>query len=389
MKLAMKTYASSLMITVTAAAVVAPRRSDQASFLGMNASCAGKASGKPKGHGYGKDKCPCIGIDNLRGYFAATLDFHHVQYPLEVGASCNTWERGIHPECKETPAPSWCRESWCYVDPCNCDLDVQPKRTNLGVTYQGNAAYFSYDTCNAFDFWTKAKNPDACILQKDSTSCSQKATCAWDGKQCRGKEAVQNCANNKAMSASSYGHGDCRCVGIGGHKNGKAVRHINDHEEASYSSNVGSSCQAWEQDVHPDCQKDGPKPAWCSQKWCFVDPCKCSLAQPPTAVMMANAYEKFQGKTAYFSYETCGSVNTWNDHLKEAYCTPYTSEASCQSVKKCMWTGGKCMGKALGEICAEQKSTGVLGIEYGTEDSAFGFRPFAGVLVAFGFLLVA
>merc|ERR1719217_1918567 len=42
----------------------------------------------------------------------------------------------------------------------------------------------------------------------------------------------------------------------------------------TYSPNVGATCQAWESTTHPDCLKDGDKPSWCSEKWCFVDPCK-------------------------------------------------------------------------------------------------------------------
>jgi hypothetical protein len=185
------------------------------------------------------------------------------------------------------------------------------------------------------------------------------------------------------MSATLYGNQDCRCVGFGGHKNGKAVRYINDNEDVSYNSNVGSSCEAWEMTAHPDCKKDGAKPAWCSQKWCYVDPCKCNLATEPRAVMDANAYEMFQGKTAFFSYETCGSVDHWTDAHKEEYCHAYTTEATCGTLDKCMWTGKKCTSKALGELCDLQEESGVLGVESG----AFSFRPFAGLLPAFVYFL--
>jgi hypothetical protein len=119
-----------------------------------------------------------------------------------------------------------------------------------------------------------------------------------------------------------------------------------------------------------------------------VDPCKCKLATDPRAVMTGNAYERFQGKTAFFSYETCGSTDYWTDHLKHEYCHTYTTEASCKTVNKCMWTGAKCTSKALGEVCKEQKSTGILGVEAGGESgSALGFRPLACLLLAFGFLV--
>jgi hypothetical protein len=107
--------------------------------------------------------------------------------------------------------------------------------------------------------------------------------------------------------------------------------------------------------------------------------------------MRANTYERFQGKTAFFSYETCGSVDHWTDTLKKEYCHTYTTEASCNAVtgnRKCMWHGGKCMGKALGELCAEQKKTGILGMEYEDEEGgARSFCPFASVLIVLGVLI--
>jgi hypothetical protein len=120
-----------------------------------------------------------------------------------------------------------------------------------------------------------------------------------------------------------------------------------------------------------------------------VDPCKCNLAKPPSAVMTANAYERYQGKTAFFSYETCGSTDLWTDTLKTEYCHTYTTEATCEKLDKCMWTGGKCTPTAIGKICAEQKASGILGIEAGGVDAggAFEFRPIACLLLVFGMLI--
>jgi len=287
--------------------------------------------------------------------------------------------------------PSWCRESWCHVDPCNCDLDVVPKRTSLGTTYQGSPAYFSYDTCSGFDFWTKEKNPKACVLQEDASSCAQAPDCAWDGVHCRGTEAVQVCANTQALPIA-YGQQNCRCVGFGGRLNGQAVRYIDDHEEASYDSNVGSICAAWEMDAHPDCKTAGAKPGWCSQKWCYVDPCSCNTGVPPKAVMMENAFERFQGKTAYFSYETCGGTDLWsaNDTMKGEYCHMYKTQASCKTVEKCRWTGTKCLGEALSETCDEQKDSGILGYDTAIQkDGACSCGPYSAAMIMLGLLVVS
>lgn len=348
-------------------------------FLGMNAtqSKCDHRGGKPKGHGYGQDTCPCVGIDNLRGYFASNLDYYHVQYPLEAGASCDNWDKGVHPECAGEPVPQWCRKSWCFVDPCNCDLDDSPKKSRLGVTYQGGPAFYSYKTCNDFDFYTLDHNPDACPIQKDAATCSGKSNCVWNGAQCKDKIVSDVCAAKRNADPSVHGKDDCRCIGFGGRENGKAVLHINHEDQAIYDANVGSVCKAWEATSHPDCLKtDGTRPAFCDDRWCYVDPCSCNTLTPPRTVMSANGDQRFQGKTVYWSYETCGSKDEWTKTLKSEYCVSQTTEATCSMMEKCVWTGKGCVGKAFKDICTDQKSSGVLGIEVFNA----GARPIVGIL---------
>lgn len=271
---------------------------------------------------YGKPSCPCVGIDNLKGYYATQQDAYHVQYPAEAGASCSTWDsHGTkHPECRGGfyDGPEWCRQSWCYVDPCNCHLDVLPKMTNAGIEYQGSPAYWSYNTCGGMDFYSQEMNKDACIMQKTESACSKNPDCAWNGELCGGKEAVSTCKNAAKKDESKYGQEDCRCIGIGGRHPGKAFMYINEQDLARYDPNVGSRCEAWEMDAHPQCLKDGEKPGWCSLKWCFVDPCKCKTKVPPKAVSGPNQGMMFQGKLAHWSAETCGNEDTWSSSNSSA-----------------------------------------------------------------------
>jgi len=358
-------------------------------FLGSNGtqlqvSCAKK---NPNSVSYGKDKCRCIGIDNLKGYYASQENFHHVQRTAETGASCSAWDKGMHPECLGTVKPGWCSQEWCYVDPCSCDLDVLPKQTVVGITYQGMPAYWSYNTCGSTDFYsqTMVGAADACVNQKDKATCSKQSKCAWDGKQCGGKEILETCKALAKKDEAVYGQEDCRCVGLGSKDAGKAFMHIN--EKVSYDINVGSTCHAWESDSHPDCLKDGDKPSWCSAKWCFVDPCKCKTATPPKAVMPANRYMRFQGKTAYWTYATCGSEDTWSSTHKGMYCAERKTEAKCVELSKCAWNGKSCLGKALVEICAKQEETGVLGMETPLQSGSVSLQSFKAlilVLMAFG-----
>jgi len=324
---------------------------------------------------YGKSACPCVGIDNLPGVSGATLDDHHVEYTLEAGASCAAWDDGLHPAC-ESGGATWCKQKWCYVDPCNCNIDILPKMTQMqvggktGVTFKGMPAYWSYATCGGIDYYTSSMSKDACVMQKDAYKCSQNPKCAWDGKRCGGKEAVTSCIERTTLDPITYGEEDCRCVGLGRNGGpGRAYMYINEHTRVKYPPEVGATCKAWEADVHPDCLAGGSRPSWCDQKWCFVDPCKCKASVPPKVVMEANSYMKFQGKTAYWSYATCGSTDTWSSSGAGQYCVNQKSEAACTSMKKCGWTGKECMGIALAEICAVQEATGILGMESGLERS--------------------
>jgi hypothetical protein len=330
----MKTFVGVLTVLFSAAyGAAVDKLFKGSSFLGMNGTrshCQKKVQNPVGGSTYGENKCPCVGIAHIQGYFATQQEYHMVQYPLEMGATCAAWEDGLHPKCKAAVPPAWCKQKWCYVDPCNCDLDVVPKKTTLGLKFQGQAAFWSYRTCGGTDFFTADVGPKSCTAQKDHGACIANPDCGWDGKQCIGKDALSSCDAKMFIDENTYGKEDCRCVGINGHKNGQALLAINDHEEASYPPGVGATCGAWEDKIVADCMKDGPKPKWCSQKWCYVDPCKCSLAIPPKTVMNANGYLRYQGKTVYWSYATCGSVDQWSSDMKAEYCVTQTTEKGCK-----------------------------------------------------------
>jgi len=312
---------------------------------------------------YGKDSCPCVGIENLKGYYATQESFYHVQRSSETGATCQAWDDGKHPKCREEPTPAWCKQSWCYVDPCNCHLDVLPKQTIVGVDYQGTPAYWSYNTCGGMDFFSADMSPEACVMQKDQGQCSSKPKCAWNGKQCVGKELIETCTAATKLDTSVHGEEDCRCVGLSGKETGKAFMFVNEKDLVKYPPSIGATCKAWEMDSHPECLKAGDKPAWCSAAWCFVDPCKCKTRSPPKAVMGANKDLRFQGKTAYWSYETCGSMDSWTASHSSEYCPSQKSQGACSKMDKCGWNGKECLGKALVDICSKQHDTGVLGLE--------------------------
>jgi hypothetical protein len=114
---------------------------------------------------------------------------------------------------------------------------------------------------------------------------------------------------------------------------------------------------------------DGMKPPVCSRKWCYVDPCKCSIAVPPRLVASENAQQRFQGKDAYWSFETCGSQDESTGKMKEESCALHIVEETCGKVEKCIWTDHKCSEKAIGQLC---NNAGVL---EAFESSSFTVRP--------------
>lgn len=362
------------------------RRSGSASVASVNASVSASNHDRIV---YGKNKCPCVGIDNLPGYYATNIDYYHTQYPLEAGSSCKAWELGAHPECKDgVLAPDWCSQRWCYVDPCNCELEELPRISVAGVEYQGSAAYWSYETCGFVDFYSKDQSPEACVVQPNQTACAGLSKCAWDGKRCGGKAAIETCKQASQLDESVYGLDDCRCVGLSGKEPGKAWMYIDDEQEVAYPPDVGATCKAWEAETHPDCMKEGETPAWCSTQWCFVDPCKCKTAQPPKMVMEANRFLQFQGKTAFWSPETCGNADTWAaDHSGE-YCVTQKSENECTQNKRCLWDGKNCLGKALVEICDEQSFTGKMGFDK-LYSGSMRLRSFAAILLMLRILIQA
>eukprot|EP00435_Cladocopium_sp_Y103_P033991 s557_g8.t1 len=137
---------------------------------------------------WGDEKCRCIGYDGAPG------SANEVPYPAETGASCSAWDEKNHPDCQGAKPAAWCKQAWCYVDPCECSLVVPPKTSSYLPKGVGNGKpiYFSYAACGADDEYT-AGNEEACVNQVE-TNCTKLDKCAWDGKQCLGKDG---CGSNK------------------------------------------------------------------------------------------------------------------------------------------------------------------------------------------------
>lgn len=88
-------------------------------------------------------------------------------------------------------------------------------------------------------------------------------------------------------------------------------------EKDNLPGNYGAQCGVHAEPGDEDCyvQGDPPTPRadpefWCGQKWCYVDPCNCDMADATKStyfdVTMVNA-------TMAYSYATCGGANGYTD----------------------------------------------------------------------------
>jgi len=219
---------------------------------------------------FGKEQCPCVGFDDIKGETVAKIEGKEVKFPADLGGSCEAWDDDVSPACKGNETAAWCKEKWCYVDPRKCDIDVMPKMAPPETSYQPEARYqnlplyYSYSTCGSKDTW--------------------------------------------AANMSNVGLPGCRCIGID-NSPGTTLAKLGPDEKVEYPAEIGGECKAWDQETHPSCK--GDKPAeWCSKKWCFVDVAACNAQVPPTlSEYLGDA--TFQGKKIYFSYATCGDENLY------------------------------------------------------------------------------
>jgi hypothetical protein len=141
--------------------------------------------------------------------------------------------------------------------------------------------YFSYAACDDEDLFSPKDINLTEVKTGIATSCKQR------------------------VDEEQFGVADCRCQGIKGFDGS-----IDTGKGWSYEADAGSSCDAWDKHSNPGCKGDNP-PAWCSAKWCFVDPCKCSQAiigAPPQPVSFGGTLVHTR-HPVYWSFATCGRKN--------------------------------------------------------------------------------
>jgi hypothetical protein len=105
---------------------------------------------------------------------------------------CKPHDQGLEPFCDGKFPPSWCFESWCFVDPGNCD-----KTSVRSKYFRDEEIYYSYGACgssNAWDEWYAQGGAESADIlgdmielvedyvksNKDAAEASASGTCGSD-----------------------------------------------------------------------------------------------------------------------------------------------------------------------------------------------------------------
>jgi len=286
---------------------------------------------------FGSESCPCVGIDvsGSKKSFPSimindTKSHTFGMFPSDLGTTCKAWDEGSNFKCSGPNPPQWCSQRWCFVDPCNCDLPLSTSTYLPSWKIRKKPLHFSYETCGGSgDSWFKETE----IIPHVSAKCSE--------------------------PESGVGSEACPCVGISG-KPGH-IDLLYNGRGGAYKVEIGSTCGLWESGAYPDCttgrEEDGVIPEWCSQRWCYVDPCNCkNIASSPRQTQKI-AGSNIRGRPMYFSFSTCGDEYLLGDGWPEASCWTKTNPEECNSHanlkgQACGWLEGTgCIDGHLVELC--------------------------------------
>jgi len=296
-----------------------------------------------------------------------------VTYPANIGSKCEAWDQGRDPACKGGDKPAYCSQKWCFVDACECNISEVPKISAYfpNATFQGTTLFYSYETCGEEDTWTSSHNTGACVNQKTKDACTALAKCSWTGNDCKGEELVNAEACEHPAPVSVIGEEACPCVGIS-NISGTVQASISNHLY-DYPAELGSSCEAWDEGVHPLCL-GSPMPYWCKQRWCYVDPCSCKIDVVPKRLTFVPG-ATFQDRPLFYSYRTCGEVDTYSSEENDEACPTRPSQYQCKQMNHCRWVESSgCVHQDILAVC------GVEGLQLEARKSAAELRTLAGLV---------
>jgi len=159
-----------------------------------------------------------------------------------------------------------------------------------------------------------------------------------------------------------YGSEGCPCVGIdvsGSMKPFPTVA-IDDSKSGTWDTfppEIGTTCSSWDENANSLCKGPNP-PEFCSQRWCYVDPCNCKGIDTAPKQTQNIAGSNIKGRPMYFSFSTCGDQYLLDDGWPEQSCWTQKSPSDCTTHltsegSKCGWleeTG--CVDDHLLSMCS-------------------------------------
>mmetsp|Transcript_31475 Transcript_31475/g.85413 ORF Transcript_31475/g.85413 Transcript_31475/m.85413 type:complete len:267 (-) Transcript_31475:69-869(-) len=258
------------------------------------------------GPDHGLPGCPCIGSAWIETWYARSKTVHWTEvFPGDEGTQCE--DSALDPACDpgNPDLPWYCSfGKWCFVDGCNCNV--------------------------AHEFVINPENDSFPMINGHALSVSA-VTCGSDGELAdfvRGETAELLAAEDIPVTCdtrpdASTGDELCKCIELPDTQ-GTVSANISG-ANYSYLADVGSSCSAWDENRHPACNGTD-SPSWCSQQWCYVDPCRCQMAPKMSAYLLGGV--SYQGMPLFYSYETCGQRDVYSSN-ESAVASQSMIGASC------------------------------------------------------------
>lgn len=196
-------------------------------------------------------------------------------YPASYGAECKVhadpgdsrcWDISSNLELLEIDQASFCREEWCFVDPCSCPLDDV-----VNVSYFNEVLLFrSYSNCAGTSNYTTGPTAvGANCTTTTTTTMSTTTTTVSTPCACIGELPI----NISRVECTATFATDGYCVSATGLQG--------QFYPVSYGAQCGlhkepGDSQCW--DLSSDLELSvAAQASTCLEKWCFVDPCTCLL----------------------------------------------------------------------------------------------------------------
>lgn len=176
-------------------------------------------------------------------------------------------------------AEAWCTSTWCWVDPCTCNLPDVARSS-----YFSADLYYSYSNCGGVDTFTSTNQSMASCTAMNHTSK---------------KECMPRMANDYPLVKCAGGiMGECR----------QAL--MSTGAKVNYPASYGEGCGIHAEPGMSDCydlasgmpKNSSAQAAWCKQPFSWVNPCECMSSD-----MAASGF--FPG--LFYSYSVCGGNDTY------------------------------------------------------------------------------